>query len=211
LAAQSDVQAGDWGFRALEAKRDDCLIGIMQSLKPQGFGAGITLGAYERALRDAAPAAVAEPLRLYEGTVPPEWIDYNGHMNESRYLEIFGYTTDALLARIGMDAAMLARGFSYYTVETHLRHLGEIRLGEGFHTTTQIIGHDGKRIYLFHRLYDADGRLLATGEQVMLHVNTAKHRACEAAPEVLSVLRRLAASHKGLAVPPEAGRGIGLK
>jgi carnitine 3-dehydrogenase len=110
LAAQSDAQAGDWGFRALEAKRDDCLIGIMQALKLQGFGVGNTLAGYEATLRAAGEAAA--PLRLYEGTVPPDWIDYNGHMTESRYLEIFGYATDALLARIGMDAAMLARGFS---------------------------------------------------------------------------------------------------
>jgi carnitine 3-dehydrogenase len=209
LAAQSDAQAGDWGFRALEAKRDDCLIGIMQALKTQGFGAGNTLAAYETALR--ASGAAAEPLRLYEGTVPAEWIDYNGHMNESRYLEIFGYATDALLAKIGMDAAMLARGYSFYTVETHLRHLDEARLGEGFVATTQIIGHDAKRIHIFHRLHHADGRLLATGEQMMLHVHTTQHKACHAAPEVLAVLGELAAAHRGIAAPPEAGRGIGIR
>ena len=210
LAAQSDDQAGDWGFRALEAKRDDCLIGILRALKGQGFGAGNTLAALEGKLRAGGDPA-AEPLRLYEGTVREDWIDYNGHMNESRYLEIFGYATDALLALIGMDAAMLARGFSYYTVETHLRHLDEIRLGEGFAATTQIVAQDGKRIHIFHRLHHADGRLLATGEQMMLHVDTRAHRACEAAPEVLAVLGALAAAHRGLPVPPEVGRGIGIK
>jgi carnitine 3-dehydrogenase len=209
LAAQSDAQAGDWGFRALEAKRDDCLIGILRALKTQNFGAGNAVADYETALR--AGGETVEPLRLYEGTVPAAWIDYNGHMNESRYLEIAGYATDALLARIGMDAAMLARGFSYYTVETHLRHLGEIRLGEGFVATTQIIGQDAKRMHLFHRLHHADGRLLATAEQMMLHVDTARHKACEAVPEVLAVLSELAAAHRGLPVPPEVGRGIGMK
>ncbi|MBW4022738.1 MAG: carnitine 3-dehydrogenase [Proteobacteria bacterium] len=211
LAAQSDDQARDWGFRALEAKRDDCLIGIMRALKPQCFGAGNTLAAYEATLREAAPPVAAEPLRLYEGKVPSDWVDYNGHMNESRYLEIFGYATDALLARIGMDAAMLARGFSFYTVETHLRHLDEIRLGEGYVASTQIIAHDAKRIHLFHRLHHEDGRLLATAEQMMLHVDTGRHRACEAAVEVQSALAVLAAAHRGMAVPPEAGRGIGIK
>jgi carnitine 3-dehydrogenase len=209
LAAQSDAQAGEWGFRALEAKRDDCLIGIMQALQREGFGAGNTLSGLETRLR--AGSAPAEPLRLFEGSVRPDWIDYNGHMNESRYLEIFGYATDALLARIGMDDPMLAQGFSYYTVETHLRHLGEIRLDERFYATTQIIGHDGKRIHLFHRLHHADGRLLATGEQMMLHVDTTRHKACEAAPQVLAVLGQWAEAHRGLPVPAEAGRGIGMK
>jgi carnitine 3-dehydrogenase len=66
------------------------------------------------------------------------------------------------LERIGMDTAMLARGFSYYTVETHLRHLDEIKLGEDYYTTTQIIAQDTKRIHIFHRLHHSDGRLLAT-------------------------------------------------
>ena len=212
IAAQSDDQSGEWGFRALEAKRDDCLIGIMRALKPQDFGAGNTLASYERKLRDRPDAETGvEPLRLYEGSVPADWIDYNGHMNESRYLEIFGYATDALLARIGMDEAMLARGFSYYTVETHLRHLDEIGLGEGFIASTQIIANDTKRIHIFHRLHHADGRLLATAEQMMLHVDTQKHRACEAAPEVLAMLGELAAAHRALPVPPDVGRSIGIK
>ena len=28
--------------------------------------------------------------------VRPEWIDYNGHMTDSRYLQVFGDATDAL-------------------------------------------------------------------------------------------------------------------
>jgi carnitine 3-dehydrogenase len=209
LDEQSNAQAGNWGFRDLEAKRDDCLIGIMQALKSQGFGAGNTLAAYETALR--AVATPAEPLRLYEGTVPQDWIDYNGHMNESRYLEIFGYATDTLLERIGMDKAMLARGFSYYTVETHLRHLDEITLGEAFYTTTQIIAQDTKRIHIFHRLHHSDGRLLATGEQMMLHVDTTKHRACAADAAVVAAIGVIAAAHRAIPHPPEVGRGIGVR
>lgn len=214
VAAQSDDQSGQWGFRDLEAKRDDCLIGIMRALKSQQFGAGDTLAGFEQRLRDKAGAeatGTAEPLRLYEGQVPAEWIDYNGHMNESRYLEIFGYATDALLARIGMDDAMLAKGFSYYTVETHLRHLDEIRLGESYVATTQILGQDEKRIHLFHRLLHSDGRLLATAEQMMLHVDMKAHRAMPAAPEVLAVLENLASLHRGLAMPDGAGRSIGQR
>ncbi len=53
--------------------------------------------------------------------------------------------------------------------------------------------------------------MLATGEQMMLHVDTGRHRACEAAVEVQSALGVLAAAHRGMAVPPETGRGIGIK
>jgi carnitine 3-dehydrogenase len=209
VARQSDDQSGQWGFRALEAKRDDCLISIMQALKVQDFGAGATLAGFEARLRDIPPKG--EPSRLHEGQVPPEWIDYNGHMNDSRYVEICGYATDALLGQIGMDAAMLERGFSYYTVESHIRHLGEMKLGDGFSTTTQILSHDAKRLRLFHRILKSDGMEVATAEQMLLHVDTKAHRAMEAAAAVQVALRDLAATQAGLAWPAEAGRGIGMK
>jgi carnitine 3-dehydrogenase len=209
VARQSDDQSGKWGFRDLEAKRDDCLISIMQALKVQDFGAGATLASFEAQLLQAPPQG--EPLRLYEGRVPPEWIDYNGHMNDSRYVEICGYATDALLGQIGMDAAMLERGFSYYTVESHIRHLGEMKLGDGFSTVTQILSHDTKRLRLFHRILKSDGTEAATGEQMLLHVDTKAHRATEAAAEVQAALRDLASTQAGLPWPAEAGRGIGMK
>ena len=46
---------------------------------------------------------------------------------------------------------------------------------------------------------------------MMLHVDTARHKACAAAPEVLAVLGKLGDDHRGLPVPSEAGRGIGMK
>lgn len=211
IAAQSDDQSGQWEFRALEAKRDDCLIGIMRSLKEQSFGAGETLARFEEALRAGPPRTESALLRLYAGKVPPEWIDYNGHMNDSRYLEIFGYATDALLARIGMDADMLEQGFSYYTVETHLRHLDEIRLGEGYAATTQLIHHDEKRLHLFHQLWHEDGRLLATAEQMLLHVDMKSKRAVAAAGPVLAALGELAEAQKDLSLPEAVGKSIGKR
>jgi len=49
-------------------------------------------------------------------------VDYNGHAHESRYLQMFGDATDALLLMAGIDSAYLARTGSYFTVETHLSH-----------------------------------------------------------------------------------------
>ncbi len=130
LDEQSNEQAAGIGFREMEAKRDDCLIGIMQALRKQDFGAGKTLAAFERGLQPAS--ATASPRLWHEGTVAAEWIDYNGHMNDSRYPQVFSEAADIMLNDVGMDAAMLARGFSYYTVESHIIHRGELKRGEGF-------------------------------------------------------------------------------
>ena len=126
-------------MRELERLRDDCLVAIIQGLRTHGFGAGAVLAelrarAVRRGARGGAPGRRgAAPLRLHAAVVPPEWVDYNGHAHESRYLQVFGDTTDALLRTIGIDAAYLAAGGSYFTVETHLSHLGQARAEERLH------------------------------------------------------------------------------
>ena len=50
LAEQSDRQAAGASLEALEQKRDDCLIAIMQALRAQDFASGKTLAAHEERL-----------------------------------------------------------------------------------------------------------------------------------------------------------------
>ncbi len=156
------------------------------------LGAGATLAAWERELLGrAAPAAGvpdgAGPLPLHRGRVPADWIDYNGHVHESRYLQLFGDATDVLLSRLGVDAAHLAGGGSYFTVETHLRHLRELAAGDAVTVTTQVLGADEKRLHVFHVLRcDGDEAPVATAEQMLLHVDTERGRAAPAGERLLA-------------------------
>jgi hypothetical protein len=102
-------------IRQLEELRDDCLVAVMQGLRAHRFGAGAVLADYERALFDSSHPRVmtddddlSRPLRLHSARVLPEWVDYNGHAHESRYLQAFGDASDALLRHLGIDAAYLA-------------------------------------------------------------------------------------------------------
>jgi len=157
-------------------------------------------------------ASGAAPLRLHAARVLPEWIDYNGHMTEHRYLQVFGEATDALLRHIGADAAYVVAGHSYYTVETHLRHLAQARVDEALEVSTQILSADAKRIHLFHTLQrPADETLLATAEHMLLHVDAAAERACAAGAEVLAQVLRLAAAQRALPHPAAAGRHVGQR
>jgi carnitine 3-dehydrogenase len=218
IVAQSDAQAGAASIRELERLRDDCLVAVLQGLRSRDFAAGSVLKAYEDGLHEKAHADEiasgddrGKPLRLYAGQVEPGWIDYNGHMTESRYLQVFGVAADALCRLVGIDAAYLAAGLNYYTVETHMMHRREVSAGEKIHVTTQILGLDEKRLQLFHSLYRSrDELLLATGEQMLLHVNTRESRACPVRDEIRPRLQRLANAHRGLPRPAAAGRGIAL-
>jgi carnitine 3-dehydrogenase len=76
-------------------------------------------------------------------------------------------------------------------------------------TTTQVLATEGKKLHLFHRLFHGDGRLLATGEHLLLHVCLETRAACDPAPAVAAKAAELAAAHAALGWPEGAGRAIG--
>ncbi|WP_159952525.1 carnitine 3-dehydrogenase [Rhizobium sp. 18065] len=220
IGQQSDEQANGQSIRELERIRDENLVGILQSLKGgnggEGWGAGKLLKDFEQSLWAKGGAKTepdfAKPLRLVDTKVSPAWVDYNGHMTEHRYLQVFGDTTDALLRLIGADLAYVEAGHSYYTVETHIRHIGEAKLGQAIHATCQILSTDDKRLHVFHTIHDtASGDTIATAEQMLLHVNSAAGKTVPAPAEILDRLQPIAAAHANLPAPDGTGRHVGQR
>ncbi len=218
IVAQSDAQAEGRAIRDLERLRDDCLVSVMQALRARNHGAGAVLREYEGRLFSRAHRAsrtserdLSRPLRLHTARVAPEWTDFNNHMTESRYLQVFGDATDALLRFVGVDGDYLTAGRSYYTVETHIRHLREAAGEEPLAVSTRVLGCDEKRLHLFHRMTreETDAEL-ATAEHMLLHVDTRAGRAAPAAPEVLARLREIEDAQAGLGAPEAAGRAIAM-
>ena len=75
----------------------------------------------------------------------------------------------------------------------------------------QLIDASGKKMHLFHSLYHGDGRLLATGEYMLLHVDLKTRASCEPAPAVAKKLAEIAALHAKLPAPEGAGRAVGQR
>jgi carnitine 3-dehydrogenase len=204
IAAQSDAQAGGLSARELERLRDRVLVRVLQGLREEEFGAGATLAAWERGLIGDAEVPVRR--------VPADWVDYNGHVHESRYLQLFADANDALLAEIGVDSAYLTSGGSYYTVETHLSHLRQLEAGDRVHVTTQILDSDDKRLHVFHVLLrEGEDEPIATAEQMLLHVDTGSGRAAPAFEPVRGKVAELTQQHGSLPRPERAGRSIGVR
>ncbi|WP_020393967.1 carnitine 3-dehydrogenase [Thiolinea disciformis] len=215
IAGQSDAQSGHHSIRELERIRDNNLIAILQALKAHDWGAGKALAAYEKAQYDAAatPAQTqvdySQPIKTVERSVPTDWTDYNNHMNESRYLQVSSDATDAFMRLIGVDAAYVEAGGSYFTVETHIRHLDEVRALEPIVVTTQVLQGSGKKLHLFNRIQHADGRLLATAEHMLIHVSLKTRSASLPSEAVAQKLAEIAQAQAHLAKPDGAGRAIG--
>jgi carnitine 3-dehydrogenase len=210
------AQANGRSIRELERLRDDCLVAIQQVLRQYDIGAGATLRALEtRLYQDSGAAANAPereaPARLLEFEVRPDWVDYNGHMTDSRYLQVFGDATDALWRSVGIDEAYRQAGHSLYTVESHVTHQAEAKALEQLYVTVQVLAVDDKRVHLFHSLHRRrDAALVATGELLSLHVSTVAGKASPLPPAVRAKLEAWRIAHAGLAVPAQARRHVGM-
>jgi len=215
IAGQSDAQSGHLSIRELERVRDNNLVTMMRGLKAQDWGAGALLNQQETLMRqgtemgaNAADLPADQPVPTARRTVPLDWTDYNGHMTESRYLHAFADATDRFMEIIGCDAAYISEGGSYFTAETHIRHLDEVHAGAVITISTHVVLGEGKKMHLFHEMREGD-RLLATGEHFLLHVDLKTRKPSPPSQQIEANLERFAQGHAQLPAPDGLGRAIG--
>jgi acyl-CoA thioester hydrolase len=151
-------------------------------------------------------------LTTYRTAIPPEWVDYNGHLRDAFYLLIFSYATDALMDRLGLDEAGRARtGHTLYTLECHLNYLAEVKLGAEVEVRTRLLAHDRKRLHIHHGLYYPRGeQLLAASEQMLMNIDSAAGRSAPFDEQVATRVRTLGEAQRNLPAPACIGRVIAL-
>ncbi|WP_298848960.1 thioesterase family protein [uncultured Ruegeria sp.] len=125
----------------------------------------------------------------FETMVKPEWIDYNGHMQDAYYGLVFSYAVDAMQDEVGFDAEYRARtGCTIYLLEDHKYYLREVKVADHLRIETRILNCDEKRFHLHLQMLN-DGDLTAVGEFMELHVK--QKPSPHAAPMPDEILQRL--------------------
>jgi len=148
------------------------------------------------------------PLDRHRATVLPEWIDWNGHMNVGFYVVAFDKATDTLCAQFGCSFEYTRDKIGMTFVLEGARHLRPGgQGGRSVRITTQILDHDAKRLHYIHAMYHADeGYLAATNELMLMNIDYATRRSAPWPDFALERIEKLAAAHKSLPVPRQAGR-----
>jgi len=152
---------------------------------------------------------------IYETAILPEWIDYNGHLRDAYYGLIVSLATDALMDRVGLDAAYRARsGCTLYTLEMHLHYLHEVHRSDTVMVSVRIEGADHKRLHAtFEMRRSGDPALAASAEVMLLHVQQASDKvaAVPFPPPVSAALAELQASSATLPAEGPGSRRMGLR
>lgn len=190
------------------AEDGPAVISVLRALKARKTGIGAFLAEHERQLAPPAPAELDPPPVTLARQVPPDWVDYNGHMNEARYLTAFSDATDRLLLWAGMDADCIASGHSVFTVETHICHLSEVDIGDFIEVRTRVVAGGGKRLHLWHELSRGDA-LAATAEQLLLHIDLTTRRVGPPRADIGAWLEAAQAAQADRPLPGGFGRFVG--
>ena len=156
---------------------------------------------------------LSAPFDQHRGTVLPEWIDWNGHMNVGYYVVAFDKATDTLCNQfgVGWDYTRQNIGMTF-VLEAHVTYDREVKEGDPLRITSQILDMDAKRLHFIHCMYHgSEGYLAATNELMLMNIDYETRRSAPWPEWAVDRLEKLAAAHKSLPVPTQAGRLIGIK
>lgn len=157
---------------------------------------------------------IDSPILCPATQVDPQWIDYNGHMNMAYYHLVFDLGVDFAYDKLGVGADYLAQGGSCFTREVHVHYLSELALGEPIQVTWQLLDWDAKRLHFFEHMYRGTpgaANLVATSEQMALHVDMQTRRTAAFPAFIQAKLEKMMASHQNLERPPQVGTPMQIK
>ena len=149
---------------------------------------------------------------VVRGSVASQWIDVNGHMNVANYLQAFDDAVVRLRKNIGITDGYVRGGRSTFAVECHMTYQQELKLGDPYVITAQLLAYSATGLHQFNRMYHADELFLAaTAESMTLHVDLQSRRVVPWPDDVRNALDALAKQQDDWPHPAEAGRRIRVR
>ena len=147
----------------------------------------------------------------YRTAVPDDWIDELGHMNMCYYLQVFMDASDGTFPEF-YKPDYISRGKSLVCAEVHIVYKSEALKGDELEVVTQILDVDEKRLHIFQTMKQAvSGELLATAEQMLLHVDLEASKVTPFPGDLGDMLKAKHADDSSLPRPPDAGRSVGKR
>jgi acyl-CoA thioester hydrolase len=153
------------------------------------------------------------PLEVYRTRVPPEWIDYNGHMNVAFYVMAFDHATDRFFELIDLGEEYVGRtNHSAFVMETHVTYRQEVSEADPLRFTLQVLDADEKRLHLYFEMFHVrEDYLSAASELLITHVDLDARRSAAFPKDLQARVDAVKAAHAGLPRPEFAGGNIAIR
>lgn len=160
---------------------------------------------------------IPTPFAEHRGNVKHDWIDANDHMNVAYYVVAFDQATDDFFDYVGLTRAYRdGANCTTYALELHATYVRELKLGQTYLITTQLLDGDAKRLHFFHQMYndtpdESDPYLAATFEGISMHIDRSGPRATPFPDAMAAHVDAIVKAHGQLPRPAQAGSVIGIR
>lgn len=135
-------------------------------------------------------------------------------MNVGYYLLAFDQALDGFFENwMDLNAGYAERsGMGSFVLQSHMHFKSELRGGDSFRVTLQLLDYDPKRWrYLAQMRASSDDRLAASCEQIAMNVDHATRRSAPLPPPQRARLAALMDAHRDLPWPDEVGAPLGIR
>lgn len=141
---------------------------------------------------------------LMQQTIPPEWEDFNGHVNIQFYMTLFEQSGWPMVTRMGMDEAYFReqrRGL--FDLEHHIVYVSELHVGDRVSMYARLVDRTDKRFHGFMFIVnDSRERLSSTLEFVTSGADLEKRCTAVFPDDVAARLDRMIDEHRDLPWSP---------
>lgn len=140
----------------------------------------------------------------YQAVIPEEYLDVMGHMNVMWYTHLFSLAMGGLFQRVGLAWDKLEEHHGgTFALESHVRFLSEIRVGDAIEVHSRVIARSEKRFQVMHFMTNQTKQdTSATLEAINAYIDMRKRRMASLPPGVMQKFDTLIAEHTHLPWSP---------
>lgn len=143
---------------------------------------------------------------------PSEWEDENGHVNVSHYYDLHLRGATADMVALGLDTYRERTGLSTFSIEQHIRFLGEVHVGDEVSVHLRWVARGDKVAHVMSIIVNrTSGTVVNVLEFLEAHVDLRTRRTCSWAPDMADVLDGVVGAHEGLSWAAPVSGALGVR
>jgi len=129
------------------------------------------------------------PIKVSQGKVKEDWIDYNGHMNMAYFVQCFEESSDFLLEHmdLGYRYAMEEQK-GVFVIKCEINYRKEINLHKNFIISLEELVFKGKKLIVGLKMLNENNETIADYKILNLNVDLETKKSSTFSPKIIAQL-----------------------
>ena len=129
------------------------------------------------------------PVKVSQGTVKEDWIDYNGHMNMAYYVQCFEESSDFLLEHMDLGYRYaIEEQKGVFVIKCEINYRKEINLHKNFIISLEELVFKGKKLIVSLKMLNENNETIADYKILNLNVDLETKKSSTFSPKIIAQL-----------------------